>query len=93
MIFYLTNNDARKEPIVLLDEDYIHVKAKCDGSQTVIICHEKIDAPSMTEMSKQEAQSLLDTWIDEENVLPYQIDINGNEIIQSYIDLEGFLNG
>jgi hypothetical protein len=87
MRIYLTNNTNKSEPISILELDYIHVKSKCDGSQTVIICSDNIINPDISELTFNEAQNLLNNWIDQENSPPLPIDDDGKEIIQSYINL------
>jgi len=65
--FYLTTNTLRREPEAIASVEYCHIKAKTDGSQTVILTEEEINAENVTLLSQEEAQALLDSWIDTEN--------------------------
>jgi hypothetical protein len=91
MYFYLTNNVNKNEPLPVKQALYIHVKARVDGSQTVIITEDSINDPSCSLLSQQEAQALLNSWIDEENNPPLPQDIAGNFIQQPYINLGNYL--
>jgi hypothetical protein len=89
MKFYLVQNVDRNEPEELKEFSYVHVKAKADGFQTVILSKEDLPTSELVqEMSKEAAQILLNAWIDEENQPPLPLDVGENEIRQSYINLE-----
>lgn len=90
MHFYLTTNDNRREPEAIYSVEYVHVKAKGDGSQTVIITEDEIIDPACAPKTQEEAQAILDAWIDEENETPTQ-DLEGNDIVQRRITLESYL--
>ena len=90
--FYLTSNIANNEPECIKSIDYIHIKAKTDGSQTIILTTELINNESCIVLSKEEAQNLVDQWISEENSNPPIDPINNTEMIQSYIDLDLYVN-
>ena len=88
---YLTTNANRSEPESLAGVDYIHVKCKSDGSRTLVITPQLIDAADCEALSPDAAQALLDGWIDEENagLVP---DEQNNLMTQSRIDLGSFIS-
>lgn len=88
--FYLTTNESRNEPDALWDVSYIHVKAKTDGTQTLIITEEPTDDSSCIEKTQSEAQALLDSWISNENASA-PLDSEGNPVLQSNINLGIYL--
>lgn len=88
--FYLTTNTGRKEPDAISAVSYLHVKAKSDGSQTLVICEQEINDPNVAEKTQSEAQAILYQWISDENLNP-EIDVDGNEIIQKQINLGDYL--
>jgi hypothetical protein len=89
MKYYLVENVDRNMPEELQGSSYTHIKARADGFQTVILSDEDFPtSESILEMSKEAAQILLNIWIDEENQPPLPQDVEGNEIRQSYINLE-----
>jgi hypothetical protein len=91
MKIYRTINTCRSEPDAVNESNYIHVKAKSDGSETIIISLDDISDPNVIEVSKEEATAILKDWIDAENTPPLPLDIAGNEIVQSYVNLEAYL--
>lgn len=88
--FYLTTNIGRKEPQAIHSVSYLHVKAKSDGSQTIIITEQEIIDQNVVEKTQSEAQAILDQWVAEENSNP-EIDVDGNQIIQKQINLSDYL--
>jgi len=92
MRWYITDNINKCEPSELLNIPHTHIKCRTDGSSTVIMCNDLVDLSDIegvTEVSKAEAQDILDYWIARENDVP-EIGLNGEEVIQSKIDLEVF---
>lgn len=87
---YLTTNTNSSEPESLSDVSYVHVKCKSDGSRTIIVTQQPIDAADCESLSPVAAQALLDEWIDTEHagIVP---DEQGNLMTQSRIDLGSFL--
>lgn len=87
---YLTENANRCEPAALAGIAYTHVKCRTDGSQTLIVAPQAIEAADCVPLSRDDAQALLNSWIDEENtgVVP---DEQGNLMTQSRIDLGAYL--
>jgi hypothetical protein len=85
--YYLTTNVSRNEPEGIRAYSYIHVKAKVDGSQTIIISDEDIVIDGVAKLSKADAQVVLDGWIDAENVAPEK-DVDGIDLIQARINLD-----
>lgn len=88
--FYLITNVNRNEPEIIKSYSYIHVKARKDANLTLIITKEEINYSLFENLSQEEAQILVDSWIDEENINP-ELDIDGNELIQSKINLNWYL--
>ena len=88
--FYLTTNVHKTEPSALVAAGAIHVKAKADGMQTVMISDVEIIDANATEKTFLEAQTILDTWIDEENDSP-ELDQDGVPMLQNFIDLGAYL--
>ena len=88
--FYLTTNILNREPEVIKAIDYVHIKAKVDGSQTLILTEQKIKDKDVAELTLSEAQALLDEWIDNENLFPVQ-DKDGNDILQIRINLKKYI--
>lgn len=89
--FYLTTNTHKNEPEVLASSEYVHVKAKGDGSQTAIITEYPIEDASLQEMSQEELQAVIDEWIAGENENP-ELDLEGNPMLQIQINIGAFLN-
>jgi hypothetical protein len=91
MIFYITENTKCCEPEWLQKFDYIHIKAKTDGSETLIALPYEIDEvdelDDVRRLQKEIAQEILDEWIDDENLEP-ETGLNGEPVLQSKIDLE-----
>lgn len=92
LFFYLTTNVNRNEPENVRSSVYVHVKAKSDGSQTIIISEDPIMGAGVQNKTQAQAQAILDGWITEENLTP-GIDANGNLMIQDRIDLDRYLDG
>ncbi len=90
MYFYLTSNIAKDEPAAIKAVPYIHVKAKADGSQTVCLSEQAVSDPNVSPMTREAADAILKAWIDDENASPV-VDIDGNQLIQSYIDIGAYL--
>ena len=73
-----------------LDEvAYVHIKGHVDGELTIVITLDPLVDPLLVEKTKEQAQAILDEWIDAENVSP-PLDKEGNPILQSRINLEQF---
>ncbi len=88
---YLTTNTDNREPEILAESSYIHVKCKSNGTQTVVITDCEVISDCCTEMTQTDAQALLDSWIDEENAAPPPSD-GSVAMPQNRIDLGAFLN-
>ena len=82
MKFYLITNVGRDEPKELDSCAYIHIKAHISGTKT----EAQIRASFADEKTFCEMQTLLDSWIDAENVDP-PLDADDNPMLQSKIDL------
>ena len=89
MRFYVTTNNNGREPDTLFGIDYIHIKAKSSGENTAIVSEVNIYDNDIEEMTQEELQSVLDSWIAEENENPYK-DIDNNDIVQNNINLNKF---
>lgn len=89
-MFYLTNNTNRKEPEAIAPLSYLHIKASQDGSQTLILCDEELDDPNYDPKTLQEAQQIVNDWVDLDNQTP-PIDVEGNPHLADYINLEAFI--
>jgi hypothetical protein len=83
---YLAMNNNRREPSCLNDVNYKHLKCKSDGSFTLILTENPISDMCVAQKSKEEAEQILRSWIDEENQNPER-DPEGNAMIQSYVSL------
>jgi hypothetical protein len=83
---YLAMNNNRREPSCLNDVNYKHLKCKSDGSLTLILTENPISDMCVAQKSKEEAEQILRSWIDEENQNPER-DPEGNAMIQSYVSL------
>ena len=57
MKFYLTENTNKNEPTI--DCDYVHIKAKTDGSQTAIISEDLIIHEDVEEKGQEELKTIL----------------------------------
>lgn len=89
--FYVTDNTGKCEPELLEAVDYIHVKARTDGDSTIIITEQELpEDDGLTLLSQEDAQSLLNEWIDSENEDPPK-NVDGVDMLQAYISLESFL--
>lgn len=88
--FYLSYNELKSEPDCVWQHEFIHVKAKSDGSQTIIISAESLEYPEVIELTRECAQDILNAWIDQENESA-PVDDSGNLIRQSYINLGVYL--
>jgi len=89
MYFYILHAE-NKNPKTILDSDCIHVKSRNDGKQVAIISDIELEHEDIEEKTQAESQTILDSWIDEENENPEK-DIDGNLLLQNKIDLKGFL--
>ena len=91
-MIYLIQAINRKMPDALSEHLYIHVKGRADGLQVLIIANESniLDIEGTILLSKEEAQALLDQWIDDENVNP-EVGLKGEFVVQSKIDLGKYL--
>ena len=90
--FYVVTNENKNEPDVVRKNNYIHIKSKADGSQTAILTEDEIIDPSCAACSQSDLQTVLDSWIDAENTPPLDLDVNGDEIKQSYINVGIYLD-
>ena len=88
--FYLTENALNSEPECIKAVDYVHIKAKSDGTQTLILTEEQLTDDSLTLKTQAEAQALLDSWVVDENV-DAPLDPEGNPTLQKNIGLGKFL--
>ncbi len=96
--YYLINCENRNPSTILGDKEYIHVKAHTNGQQVAIISQEELSGENIIEKTKEELQTILDNWINEENENPEtRILIDGTieDILQTKIDLNiyGVNNG
>jgi len=95
MKFYLVNCENKKPEIYLDGFDYVHIKAHTLGKQVIIITNDTILHEDVIEKTQEEAQAILDSWINTENENPEKDD-EGNDILQIELDIEkfkGLLNG
>lgn len=67
MYYYLTTNTNKNEPTCLRSITYVHVKARTDGDQTVIITIDPIVDDTLQSYTITDAQTLLDSWAQAEN--------------------------
>jgi hypothetical protein len=88
---YLTENEGRNEPSCLQQISFVHVKCKTDCSKTIIVTENEIVAPNIVELTQEEAQTMLDYWIDEENLSPELNAESGEPIFQKKIYLGALL--
>lgn len=89
--FYITNNTNRCEPEAIQENEFVHVKAKVDGSQTIIVSDFEIVDSNVLEIEQESAQQILDQWIDEENENPFYDEVNDVVVLQKKIDLGGLI--
>lgn len=90
--FYLSQNTNSDEPEALkATEGYVPVKATTDGSQRVCITTAPCHIQSVTALTFDAAQALIDDWIAEENANP-PLDQDGQPILQRPISLAAHLN-
>lgn len=88
--FYLVSNPEKRDPDFISSVDHVHVKTKTDGTHTLIISEENISDQSVEIITQEDAQSLIDSWISDENH-NIERDIDGNDIVITNINLEVFL--
>ena len=75
--FYLVQTPNRSLPE---GEDLTQIKGKASGD--LAICYGDSTHELVSEQTAEETQAILDTWIEEENIL-VQYDIMGQEIYRS----------
>lgn len=90
MFFYLTTNVNSCEPRILLSTPHVHIKCKTDGSRTALVSNTRIEDAALEEKTKEEMQTILDAWINEENENP-DINSQGNPVLQHFINLDGIV--
>lgn len=88
MYFYLIQCENKNTDF--LEGNYVHIKAKTDGSEIAVISESEITNNDVITKTQAELQIILDDWVDAENVDP-PLDIDGIETLQTNIDLMKFI--
>lgn len=66
MNFYQTTNVYRREPDVLGALEYVSIKTRTDGAEAIVMSPDTVDAPGLRRISQENAQAILDDWIEAE---------------------------
>ena len=89
--YFLVTCPSKNTLNILVDFTYIHIKAYADGTKIIIQSsnNQVVEEEHISLKSKEEAQTILNSWIDEENLAP-ELDPKGNSMMQDYINLDKF---
>jgi hypothetical protein len=93
---YLVANENKRVPDALLNYEYRRLKGKSDGCCEIILTDEVISIPEAEEKTLDEGQTIIDDWVEAENV---EIEAYNNSLEEgedlrpfiSYINFESFL--
>ena len=84
MYFYLIQCENKNTDF--LEGNYVHIKAKTDGLEIAAVSEVEIIHENVISKTQEELQTLIDDWIDAENIDP------PDENLQSVINIEGLLD-
>jgi len=90
--YYLVDFNAGNYNSILPGIKYLQIKGKADdAAKSIIISNEIINSIYATQCSKEEAQVILDLWIDDENLIPEK-NFESKDILQEKIYLTKYEN-
>ena len=91
MFYYLITLINGNYSDYVAEHKFLQVKGKNDCSAAIIISYESITGDNVSVKTEDDAQIILDLWIDDENLIPKK-DFEGKDIFQDKIDISKYRN-